>query len=1051
MADVTVSRLFVNEDFYGTNNAPVYSYSRPTGGAAAIDKGIIWAGATPGGLGTFTSADIITAQENLCFDGTQLLIGDISSVYPSNYGVVVGSADNEEVGGVHIVGSQNAGEGATGLLSFHNNASSHAQKLIAALVAYRDNDDDAGKVAVRIADTSATVVTAMEFTASKVTIPFLAGTGERIVTTDADGDIQVISNMSTVIDHTDIGSVGSNTHSQIDSYINTFGNHLTNTSNPHSVDAADIGTFGSAVAGVVPASGGGTTNFLRADGTWAAAGGSGMVYPDAGIALSTGSAWGTSITNNSANWNTAYGWGDHAGLYDALGAAAAITPTTLNLVIGTDVLAYRTFNDTNWDTAYGWGDHAGLYDVTGTASAAVSSHESTYNHAHYNTAYTHSQLTSGNPHSVTYAELDGTQPAPVSHTLLSHTISGETLGHVLAANSATTYSIRQLLGSEINNDLGWTTAAGTVTSVTGGTGIDSTGGATPSITLDCNELAAGGALVATDKLVAVNGTASQTQLISSIPLSIFNNDSNWNNYTHPNHSGQVTSTGDGATVVTVSAITAQTATTTIVGTDELLVNDGGALRRADVSVLATYMQNTLSFGTGTVTSVTGGTGIDSTGGTTPSISLDCNELTAGGTLVATDKLVAVNGTASQTQLISSIPLSIFNNDSSWNNYSHPNHSGQVTSSGDGATVLTVSAITAQTATTTITGTDELLINDGGALRRADVSVLQTYMQNNLTFGTGTVTSVTGGTGIDSTGGTTPSISLDCNELGAGGTLVATDKLVAVNGTASQTQLISSIPLSIFNDDLGYTAAWSRSGTEVSLVNSGDGVRFNSNEQLRFGSAAGAYIDCNTTNYMQFSTSSAVKFSITSQVLAHTTLRGSSTGAIDLGTTTVFWKDVYATKYYVENVNTSIALSGTDMALTSAAAGTVNLADVVSVQNNYSMKAITIDYSDDGVELDLETILEGVAWWKAEMYVSVGFNSNSNRFRIGNDVDGADYYMDISAGAATFGVGWKALSLSNDPDFISSSAGKTITCQYDDNGTGGTQGTAILYFFYYKES
>jgi hypothetical protein len=37
-----------------------------------------------------------------------------------------------------------------------------------------------------------------------------------------------------------------------------------------------------------------------------------MIYPGAGIPLSTGSAWGTSITNNSANWNTAYGWGNHA-------------------------------------------------------------------------------------------------------------------------------------------------------------------------------------------------------------------------------------------------------------------------------------------------------------------------------------------------------------------------------------------------------------------------------------------------------------------------------------------------------------------------------------------------------------------------------------------------------------------------------------------------------------------------------------------------------------------------------------------------------------------
>ena len=35
-------------------------------------------------------------------------------------------------------------------------------------------------------------------------------------------------------------------------------------------------------------------------------------FPSAGIALSTGTGWGISITNNSANWNTAYGWGNHA-------------------------------------------------------------------------------------------------------------------------------------------------------------------------------------------------------------------------------------------------------------------------------------------------------------------------------------------------------------------------------------------------------------------------------------------------------------------------------------------------------------------------------------------------------------------------------------------------------------------------------------------------------------------------------------------------------------------------------------------------------------------
>jgi len=41
-------------------------------------------------------------------------------------------------------------------------------------------------------------------------------------------------------------------------------------------------------------------------------------YPPVGIPLSTGSAWGSSITNNSANWNTAYGWGNHSGLYKGI-------------------------------------------------------------------------------------------------------------------------------------------------------------------------------------------------------------------------------------------------------------------------------------------------------------------------------------------------------------------------------------------------------------------------------------------------------------------------------------------------------------------------------------------------------------------------------------------------------------------------------------------------------------------------------------------------------------------------------------------------------------
>lgn len=65
-----------------------------------------------------------------------------------------------------------------------------------------------------------------------------------------------------------------------------------------------------------------------------APGGGGMVYPSAGIALSTGSAWSSSITDNSASWNTAYGWGDHAGLYANISHHHWGTATNKYIVLG---------------------------------------------------------------------------------------------------------------------------------------------------------------------------------------------------------------------------------------------------------------------------------------------------------------------------------------------------------------------------------------------------------------------------------------------------------------------------------------------------------------------------------------------------------------------------------------------------------------------------------------------------------------------------------------------------------------------------------------------
>ena len=99
-----------------------------------------------------------------------------------------------------------------------------------------------------------------------------------------------------------------------------------------------------------------------------------------GLMSRTGAGTYSIVTDNSSNWNTAFGWGDHAGLYEAafskntgfnlnLGSTAgtvcegndsrlsdARTPLAHTHVIA-DVTDF-TDNSTNWNTAFGWGDHS---------------------------------------------------------------------------------------------------------------------------------------------------------------------------------------------------------------------------------------------------------------------------------------------------------------------------------------------------------------------------------------------------------------------------------------------------------------------------------------------------------------------------------------------------------------------------------------------------------------------------------------------------------------------------------------------------------------------
>jgi hypothetical protein len=118
----------------------------------------------------------------------------------------------------------------------------------------------------------------------------------------------------------------------------------------------------------------------------------------------------------------------------------------------------------------------------------------------------------------------------------------------------------------------WGAAPATgVTSVTGTAPIASSGGATPAISISAATTSAAGSMSSADK-TKLDGIAA-----------------NANNYTHPNHSGDVTSVGDGATTIANDAVTnaklANMAQSTIKGRATASTGDPEDLSASDVRTL----------------------------------------------------------------------------------------------------------------------------------------------------------------------------------------------------------------------------------------------------------------------------------------------------------------------------------------------------------------------------------------------------------------------------------------------------------------------------------
>jgi hypothetical protein len=286
---------------------------------------------------------------------------------------------------------------------------------------------------------------------------------------------------------------------------------------------------------------------------------------------------------------------------------------------------------------------------------------------------------------------------------------------------------------------------------------------------------------------------------------------------------------------------------TLVSADSFaLLDDGsGTTQLATLSQLETYMQNNLSFtnNTGDITRVTGtgsAGGLSLSGDTTSgdatitlsgSLSLDLNTLSNVYTTSVTDKSVLsyVSGNSrweNKTISAAGIQAALV----SGTNIKTVNSTTILGSGNIGVGVTSVSGGTGLTGTVTGTGSISHLTTNGyrhipsngagGQILQWSSQGTAQWWSPTYTSNTGTVTSVTVGTGLDvDNGTTTPYITLDLSEFTdmTADVVGSADELILLDNGAERRKMINEIKLGQFNNDQGWTSNTGTVGTYNNLT------------------------------------------------------------------------------------------------------------------------------------------------------------------------------------------------------------------------------------------